>query len=185
MKKGTLIVAFFALLLIINGCEGLKVVTDYDKKIDFSKYKTFAIDTFRQSESVSQLNQQRVIEAVKATMKSKGFSESDNPDLLVHISAILKDRTSVTAESNFYGYGGLYRPYAWGGGLTDYTTYDVYHYKNGSLVIGIADAASKNLIWEGIGNKEIDGPIKDLDTVIPLAVGKIMEAFPPGKTPAK
>jgi hypothetical protein len=185
MKKLSLVAALFALLLVVNSCEGLKVTTDYDKKVDFSKYKTFAIDTFRQSESISQLNQQRILNAVKATMKSKGFTESNTPDLLVHISAILKERTAVSSESNFYGYGGFYRPYMWGGGVTDYTTYDVYHYKNGSLVIDIADAKTKNLIWEGIGNKEIDGPIKDLDTAIPQAINKIMETFPIGKTPAK
>jgi hypothetical protein len=184
MKKYSLFLALSAILLIVNSCDSFKVVTDYDKKVDFTKYKTFAIDTFKQSESVSQLNQQRILNAVKSTMISKGYTESSNPDLLIHISAILKDRTYVS-ESNYYGYGGFYRPYVWGGsGVTGYTTYDVYNYKDGSLVIDIADASNKNLIWESIGNKEIDGPIKNLDQAIPMAITKIMESFPV-TTPAK
>jgi len=186
MKRLSLVFALFALLIVINGCDDLKVTTDYDKKVDFTKYKTFAIDTFRQSQSVSQLNQRRIIDAVKASMTSKGFTESSNPDLLVHISAILKDQTSVSSNTDIYGYGGLYRPYVWGGGMvTGYTTYDVYHYKNGSLIINIADASNKNLIWEGIGNQEIDGQIKDIDSAVPYAVNKIMAGFPPGKVAAK
>jgi len=37
-------------------------------------------------------------------------------------------------------------------------------------------------VWQGTGNKEIDGPVKDPDTTIPKAVASIMESFPPGKT---
>jgi hypothetical protein len=31
------------------------------------------------------------------------------------------------------------------------------------------------------GNKEIDKPAKDPDTIIPKAIASIMESFPPGK----
>ena len=180
MKKYTLFLATTILLVMINSCAGLKVTSDYDKNANFSKYKTFAIDTFRQSESVSQLNQQRVLNAVITNMKSKGYTESNTPDLLVHISAIIKNKKSVssTTDGFGYGYGGFYRPYGWGGNMTSYTTYDVYDYKDGSLIIDVADAATKKLLWEGIGNKEIDGPIKDPDTVVPQAVAQIMQSLP-------
>ena len=178
MKKYLFLLAGIA--FVINSCDSLKVMSDYDKKVDFSKYKTFAIDTFHQSESISQLNVQRILGAVKQTMKTKGYSESNNPDLLVHISAIIKNKKSVSSTSDAfgYGYGGFYRPYGWAGGVTGYTTYDVYDYKDGSLIIDVADASNKTLLWEGIGNKEIDGPIKDPDTAVPAAVTQIMASFP-------
>jgi hypothetical protein len=99
----------------------------------------------------------------------------------------LKDKQSVSSNTNYYGYGGYYRPYGWGGGMgaTGYTTYNVQEYKDGSVIIEVVDAKTKNLLWEGIGNKEIDKPIKDPDTKIPLAIQKIMESFPPGMAPAK
>ena len=161
----------------------LKVTSDYDKNANFQQYKTFALDTFSASQSLSQLNQNRISNAVKAEMVKKGFTESITPDMLVHISAIFEKQKSVSSTTDYYGYGGFYRPYAWGGGMgaTGYTTYNVQNYVDGSLIVDIADAKTKNLLWEGIGNKEIDKPAKDPDTAIPAAVSEIMAGFPPGK----
>ena len=49
-----------------------------------------------------------------------------------------------------------------------------------SLIVGIVDAKTKNLVWEGIGNKEIDSPAKDPEAAINDAITKIMAAYPPG-----
>ena len=38
----------------------------------------------------------------------------------------------------------------------------------------------KNLMWEGIGNEEIDKPSKDPDAAIAAAVASILAKFPPG-----
>jgi Domain of unknown function (DUF4136) len=183
---------FFASLIFIIAVAAscstpLKVTSDYDKNASFTQYKTFAMDTFRVSSSLSQLNQNRIINAVRAEMIKKGFTESGTPDLLIHISAIFEKQKSVTASTNYYGYGGYYRPYGWGGGMgaTGYTTYNVQDYVDGSLIFDIADAKTKNLLWEGIGNKEIDQEVKDPDTAIPAAVAKIMESFPPGTVKPK
>ena len=61
-----------------------------------------------------------------------------------------------------------------------YTTYNVDTYKDGSLIIEIIDAKTKKLVWEGIGNKEIDKPVTDPDKKIAAAVAAIMKNFPPG-----
>jgi len=102
-------------------------------------------------------------------------------ELLVNTIAILKDRQSVSSNTDFYGYGGAYRPYAWGGGMgtvSASTTYNVENYKDGSLIIDVVEAATKKLIWQGTGNSEIDKPLKDPDKQIPAAITKIMASFP-------
>lgn len=178
----SLLIAFFVVCITSCG-PSLKVTSDYDKQANFSQYKTFAVDTFRMNQRISQLNTNRITNAIKAELVKKGFTESStNPDLKVNVSAILKDQKSVSSTTDYYGYGGVYRPWAWGGGLgaTGYTTYNVQNYKDGSLIIDIADAKSNNLIWEGIGNEEIDKPLKDPDTQIPAAIASIMKGFPPG-----
>jgi len=182
-----LIVALFAIVAIVSSCASLKVTHDYDKAVNFSQYKSFLIDTFRLNQSISQLNQVRTVNAVKADLIKKGLTESNSPDALVHISVILKDKQSITSNTNYYGYGGYYRPYMWGGGMgaTGYTTYNVQDYKDGSLIIDIVDAKTKNLLWEGIGNKEIDKPLKDPETEIPAIVAQILENFPPGASKKK
>lgn len=177
---------FLFILMLLSACtSSLKVTTDYDKNANFSQYKTFALvapidDKHR---SISQLNQQRINSAVVGEMARKGFTQAgDNADLMVSLAVIIKNKQNVTAYTDYYGYGGYYRPWGWGGvGMgTGYTTYNVQNYKDGSLIIDIADAKTKNLVWEGVGNKEIDGPVQDPDAAIQAAVTKIMASFPPG-----
>src|SRR5436190_13485339 len=81
----------------------LKVTSDYDRTVDFSGYKTFALDTLRPSQSLSQLNQNRISNIVKAAMIKKGFTESASPDLLVHIAAVFEKQKSVSATADYYG----------------------------------------------------------------------------------
>jgi len=175
-----------AMTVIIASCESqLKVSSDYDKSVDFNQYKTFSLyHDSKSSEAISQLNQDRVVKAIRSEMVKRGFNEtSSSPDLLVNSVAIFKDKQSVTANTNYYGYGGYYRPYYGGMGMSSSTTsYSVDNYKDGSLIIDVVDAKSNKLIWQGTGNKEIDKPAKDPDTAIPKAISSIMASFPPGKS---
>jgi len=142
-----------------------------------------AVTDFKTSGSVSQLNAERIISAIKAEMVRKGFKETgSNPDLLVNAMTILKDKQEVTATTNYYGYGGAYRPYGYygGAGSSGYTTYNTYEYKDGSLIIDIVDAKTNKMIWEGIGNKDIDHAPKNPEEAIRKAVTSIMAGFPPG-----
>ncbi len=110
-------------------------------------------------------------------MIAKGFTPSETPDLLVNITAILKNQKEIVANS--YGYGGGYRPYAWGGGNMS-TTVNVQNYTAGSLIIEVAAASNNKLLWEGIGNQDIDAPSSNPDKTVPAIVVKIMASFPPG-----
>ena len=183
MNRNFIFVILLGFSFALSSCgPSLKVTSDYDQNANFSQYKTFSVVQMdQQNQSISQLNQNRIINAVKAEMTKKGFQESANPDLIINIVTILKDKQSVTANTNYYGYGGAYRPYAWGGGMASgYTTYDVQNYKDGSLIIELVDAKQKQLVWEGIGNKEIDKPASDPDKAISEAVAAIMANYPPG-----
>ena len=59
-----------------------------------------------------------------------------------------------------------------GPGFSGTTTYNVYDYKDGSLIIDIVAASNKQLLWQGTGNKEIDKPSKDPDHDIAEVVAK-------------
>lgn len=184
MKNLFSVAAIIVFTTIMFSCSpSVKVTSDYDKQANFPQYKTFAVDTFRMNQRISQLNTNRITNAIKTELMKKGFTENVvSPDLKVNVAAILKDEKSVSSNTDYYGYGGVYRPWAWGGGLgaTGYTTYNVQNYKDGSLIIDIADAKTNALIWEGIGNQEIDKPLKNPDTEIPAAITSIMKNFPPG-----
>jgi hypothetical protein len=183
--KSLVNIGILAFLLSAAGCSSkLKVTSDYDKAIDFNQYRTFSLHLVPEPEkqSISQLNRDRIYNAVKNEMQKKNFKESASPDMMVHVAAIVKNKQSVSSNTNYYGYGGYYRPYGWGGagGMSSgYTTYNVEDYKEGSIIIDIVDAKTEKLIWEGVGNKEIDTP-KDPDAAIQNAVATIMASYPPG-----
>ena len=184
MKKNSALLPVFSIFLLLASCgPALQVTSDYDHSANFSNYHSFRIVKLEQQvQAISQFNQQRIIDAVRNEMKSKGFTETEDADLLVNIVTILKNEKQLTA--NTYGYGGGYRPYAWGGGYSS-TTVNVENYKNGSLIVEVADAKTKNLLWEGIGNQDIDQPSSNPDQAIQAAVKSIMASFPPGMNQKK
>ncbi|KAF2511215.1 DUF4136 domain-containing protein [Flavobacterium foetidum] len=163
----------------------VKVTTDYDRNANFSEYKTFAVYDLRAQEGqVNQLNIERVTRAIRNEMIAKGFTESSNPDLKVNAVSILKNKRSVSANTDFYGYGGMYRPYGyWGGGPMmggANTTFNTYDYVDGSLVIDIVSTKSQKLLWQGIGNAEIDSKPDNPEEFINSSIKKILADFPPG-----
>ena len=173
-----------AMLLLAASCgPTLKVSTDFDQNAVFSNHKSFSVYNLKTSGSVSQLNADRIVNAIKADLISKGFQESgSNADLIINAVTVLKDKQSVSSSTNYYGYGGLYRPYSyWGGGMAvGSTTVSTYNYKDGSLIIDIVDNKTQKMVWQGTGNAEIDKAPKDPDAAIKAAVTKILANFPPG-----
>ncbi len=170
-------------VLFIACGSSLKVSSDYDKSVNFSSYKTFNFYNLKTTGSVSQLNADRIANAIKAELIRKGLKETtQNPDLMVNAVTILKDKQEVTATTNYYGYGSVYRPYSYYGGVraSGYTTVNTYNYKDGSLIIDIVDAKTNKVVWEGIGNKDIDKAPKNPEEAINNAVTSIMAGFPPG-----
>lgn len=179
------IIPFLFLGLIYSCSPTVKVTTDYDHSANFNEYRTFAVyDLKAQQGQINQLNVDRVTNAIRAEMIAKGFTESSNPDLKVNAISILKNKTQVTADSNFYGYGGMYRPYGyWGGGGMmggATTTFNTYDYVDGSLVIDIVSTKTQKLLWQGIGNAQIDSRPDNPEEFINSSVKKILEGFPPG-----
>ncbi|WP_347051612.1 DUF4136 domain-containing protein [Flavobacterium olei] len=179
------IIPILFLGLIYSCSPTVKVTTDYDHSANFTEYKTFAVyDLKAQQGQVNQLNVDRVAKAIRNEMLAKGFTESSNPDLKVNAVSILKNKTSVTANTDFYGYGGMYRPYGyWGGGAMmggANTTFNSYDYVDGSLVIDIVSNKTQKLLWQGIGNAEIDSKPDNPEEFINSSIKKILADFPPG-----
>jgi hypothetical protein len=159
----------------------LKVTNDFDRNANFSSYKTFSVYSVKTTGSVSQLNAERIVNDIKDDLSAKGFKYVEsNGDLTINAITILKDKQSVSTSTNYYGYGGLYRPYGYYGSMGN-TSVTTYTYKDGSLTIEMVDTKTTKMVWQGIGNKEIDKVSKDPDAAIKAAVTKILASFPPAK----
>jgi len=173
--------ACFLAAMSISCSPGIRVSTDFDKTVNFGSYKTFNIYNLKITGSVSQLNADRIVAAIKNEMISKGYTESgSNPDLMVNAVTILKDKQAVSTTTNYYGFGGLYRPYRhFGMGMsTGVTTTRTYDYKDGSLTIDMVDSKTQKMIWQGIGNKELDRAPKNTEEYIRAGVASILKDFP-------
>jgi hypothetical protein len=168
--------------LLAGACSGISTstdYTDYDPAVDFTTFSTYTwIDS--QGE-VDNITSSRIRQSVDAALTSKGWSESaSNPDVAVSYQVTTAQRSSFTTVNTGWGGG-----YGWGGGWgmgmgTSQTTEQTW--QEGSLVLGIFDAGTKNLVWTGTATTDLDPSRSPADRqkVIDDAVNKMMSAFPPG-----
>lgn len=157
-----------------------KVNVDWDRGTDFSKFHTYAWQT--SPDPAKGLWPQRVIDGVNQQLQAKGFKLVDsNPDLwVVYTSHIHKDQQVVGTGYNMgpgWGWG-------WWGGPTT-TTYNTYTYKEGTLVVEIADANGHTLLWRGTATDSVsDNSDKNIKT-LNNAINKMFKNFPPKPTAKK
>ena len=72
------------LLLLLLGCSTSKVLTDYDRTTDFSKYKTY--DFYDDlGKGLNELDVKRVIFALDSVLSLSGFKKTDTPDFLINV----------------------------------------------------------------------------------------------------
>lgn len=168
----------FLLLFILSSCSSVSVYSDFDKKVDFSSYKTYAfhkagIDKVQ----ISQLDKNRILNAIDAELTKKGMTKSENPDLLINFSTKERERVDVNQYSYGRGYGWGYgwNPYLWGGQPYVSTSTE------GTLYIDLIDAKKKELIWQGEGVGYLTQNRSDKEARINEFVSKILMQYPPVK----
>jgi len=164
--------------LLVSACSGISTTTDYDPAVSFSAFSTY--DWIDSEGQVDNITSSRVRQSVDAAMTAKGFTQStSNPDLAVSYQVTTAERRSFNTVNA--GWGGGYRGAGWGMGMgTSTTTEQVWN--EGSLVLGIFDTGSKNLVWTGTATTDIDqsrSP-QERQELIDSAVNKMMGDFPPG-----
>ncbi len=169
-----LTVVFF---LVFASCSSVRVYSDFDKKVDFTPYKTYAfhkngIDKVE----ISQLDKKRILNAIDRELSAKGMTKSENPDVLVNIFTKERERVDVNQFNSGWGYGWGWgwNPFMWGGQNTIASTST-----EGTLFIDLIDAKKKELIWQGEGVGNLTQNRKDKEERINEFVTKILEQFPP------
>ena len=175
-------------LLILGACSSLSVVSDYDKSVDFTKYKTYSYYGWADNSDkvLSPFDKERIEKAFADEFDKRNLTFVEKGgDLMVALFIQTEDRQQTTATTTGvggygYGYGGFYGygpRWGWGPSMST-TTVNTYNYKVGTLVCDVFDTQEKKLIWEGIGSGEIDDNPNTREEGIPKAVAKIMQAYP-------
>ena len=167
----TIVVALSAVAL------AQKTSYDFDKTADFSRFKTY---TLKEGTNVGDpLIDRRFVSAIEAQLKEKGFTRDDaNPNVVVVYHVAFDKEKDITSYSTGVGYGPY--GYRWGGGwgTTDVRVREILM---GTLVIDIADAGKQEVVWRGVGVKEVDTQASPerRDRNINSAVEKILKNYPP------
>jgi hypothetical protein len=168
---------FFAIM----SCSPVKVASDFDKKTDFSQFKTYAFyKTGIDKVEISDLDKKRILRSIDESMTAKGFTKSEDPDLLINF--FTKAHKEVYVDQYYggwgygYGYGwGWGYPYYWGGYPWVYTSTE------GTLYIDLIDNKKKEMVWQGEGVGTLTQNSGDKDERIKEFVSKILKQYPPEK----
>ncbi|MFD0976585.1 DUF4136 domain-containing protein [Salinimicrobium gaetbulicola] len=164
-------------VLVLASCSTVKVATDYDKDVNFNQYQSFAF--FKpgiDKAEISDLDKKRILRAIESEMLQKGFTKSDDPDLLVSIFTKTKENINIYNNNYGYGYGWGWHPWYWGAG---YNT--VNSTTEGTLYIDLIDAGKKELVWQGMGTAALAKDVDRKQERINEIVEEILEKYPPGK----
>ncbi len=186
MKK---ILGIIAGVSMLFSCSSLKVVTDYDKSVDFSKYKSLEYYGWKNnSDSImNRFDRERIENAFGVEFEKRGFklAEKGEGDITVGLHIVTEDKTQKTATTNHMGgsYGGYGRHYGYGPGYgygSGYstTTIQEYDYTVGTIIISVYDAKEEVLIWEAAGSGTIDENPDKRERTVPKAVQQIMQEYP-------
>lgn len=168
------IVCVLTTTIAVSCAPTVKVTTDYDRSVNFTVYKSFSLYNFTSTLNVNQLNAERIMNSVRSEMIKKGYIEDNyNPDLMINVVSLLKDKKSISAS-----YNGMYGPYGFWPGGNGNATIRASDYKDGSIMVHVVDVKTNKLLWEGIGNAEMTKQPKNPDEAINNAVAKIMNEFP-------
>ncbi|CAM3579333.1 DUF4136 domain-containing protein [Zobellia roscoffensis] len=180
MKKIKILVVPMLVLLFLSSCTSVRVLSDYDKEANFNSYKSYAFyKTGIDKSQISDLDKKRILRAIESEMTKRGFSKSENPDILVSI--FTKEKEQVDIYNNYWGggWGWGWNPYYWGpgwGGGNNVSTRT-----EGSLYIDLIDSKSKELVWQGkgVGNLTTTGNIAKKEERIQEFVSEILMQYPP------
>ena len=163
------------LLMVLLSCNSVRVTSDYDTKVEFKTYKTFAFYKKGIDKAlVSDLDKKRIMRAIEKELVAKGYTKSSNPDILVSIFTKSRERIDINNNDNF-GWGWGYNP--WFGRNQNIR---VGQYTEGTLFIDVIDKNKNELVWQGTGSgvMKIKNPERK-EEKINTFVKEILSDYPP------
>ncbi len=189
MKK--FLLGWTALIFLMGSCATTKVSVDYDKTVDFSKYKTYSFYGWAKESNkiLTPFDQERFEKAFAEEFAKRGLKyvpQGGDLTVALYIATEHKQETSATTTTTgmggYYGYGGYwgYGP-RWGWGpsyASSHTTVHTEEYREGTLIVDVFDTQKKQLIWEAVGKKRIDENTKNREENIKKVAAAMMKEFP-------
>lgn len=171
--------------LWLAGCaSGPDVRADYDKAADFGGYRTYNFLAASGSTGEAKSLANTILQtAASREMESRGYTKSDNPDLLINFKGKIEEKTDIESTpapmyGAGYGYRGWYgAPYgAYGYGGTEVST---RRYNVGTLVMDVVDREKKQVVFQGgVEDVVTKKMLEDREALLNGAVANIFAKYP-------
>ncbi len=184
MKISRLMAVLFVFALV-TGCSSNKIRSDYDPTADFGQYRTynFYTDAGPEDTNYQSFFSRYMVAAISREMEARGYTKSNDPDLLVNFNAILQEKTDVRTSPapsygmGYYGYrGGFYDPWMGYGYATET---HVSQYTEGTFNIDLVDAKRKQLVWEAVGvGRVTQQALEELEERVNAGVAEFFKTYP-------
>ncbi len=179
------LIPLIVIFALTAACGGNPIRSDYDPTADFSQYKTynFFSDAGPEATEYQSFFSRYMVAAISREMEARGYTKSNDPDLLVNFNAILQEKTDVrttptpTYGMGYYGYrGGFYDPW---GGYGYATETHVSQYTEGTFNIDLVDAKRKQLVWEAVGvGRVTEKALQELEERVNAGVAEFFSTYP-------
>lgn len=155
------------ILIILSGivpAASAKTTIDFDPRIDFSKFKTFAYLGAVENLVSIQINPDlvniRFHQMVVRELGKKGLHEvspGQNPDLIVRYWANPETQVDVAVMGNWGPYG----PYIGNDWASVYNAVTASSHHLGTLILDLIDPKAKALVWRSYLVRKMSDPDKD------------------------
>jgi Domain of unknown function (DUF4136) len=163
---------------VLSGCANIQSGADFPLGLRLDQYQTFtwgAGDTLPAGDPRLDNNpffDARVRAAVELELAAHGLRRvSSAPDLLVHYHASVRQRTDVVRADEARGYTNMEMR----------ASEQVIQFDEGTLIVDVADAKSKVVLWRGWSQTDVGGLLADpreMEKRINSSVRQMMQRFP-------
>ena len=163
--------------LLVVSCAPIHVNYDYDKTVDFSKYKTYNYFSDMKT-GLSPLDTKRFLDALDLKMKAKGYSLSNNPDFYIDI----KSSEFQASQRNTVGVGVGGGGRNVGGGVSIGIPIGQSQV-NREITIDFVDEKGKGLFWQAVSESSFNPNVapEKREARIHAILDKVLTQYPPEK----
>jgi hypothetical protein len=178
------------MIALLSACApSVKVRSDADPTVNLNQYQTYGFFSQMgiEGDNYSNLLGQHFRDAVSSQMNSRGFSQSDSPQLQINVSIGAEDKVRVNTYQDPYLHGGYYGRGGYGygyGGMGGYgygggTRTTVHQYTEAKVYIDLVDSTEHKMVWQGVATFTVTDKMQEqLRETVHNTVDKIFSKFP-------
>lgn len=173
------------LFLGIGGC----AVTDIDRSVDFTQYRSFAWGKssvkVKNPAHDSDLIDKKIKLTIENELEKRGIRyDETNPDFRIRYQTYT-EKEQRTRGNRYFGFNPFFHPfyypfdgyrYGWGvpywGGQPE-----VYTYTEGTLIVDVIDARTNEQVWRGMVSGNVDN-ISALQKQLEKGIRAILKKYP-------